>query len=89
MDTEVLPLEPNAFLVTCEPLIDKYARGLTRRAPAAAVYDGHEPLGKHHDRGMILPIAVAPYLPAISNLALCMQSLRAAEPRARTSRAHV
>lgn len=60
VDLEVLPLEPNAFLVTAEPLVDKYARALGRRRPAATVLDGYEPLGRQHDRGMILPIAVAP-----------------------------
>lgn len=58
-DVELLPkLRPSAFLVTCEPLIDKYARGLSRSKDWAG--DIAQPLGKHHQRGMLLPIAVGP-----------------------------
>jgi FkbM family methyltransferase len=48
----------NTFLVTFEPLIDKYARGLARRA--AYHGDAFQPLGHHHERGLILPFAVGP-----------------------------
>ena len=60
MDAELLPQLPNAFLVTAEPLLDKYARALGRRRPASRVHDALEPLGQHHDRGFVLPVAVAP-----------------------------
>lgn len=60
VDEELLPRFPNAFLVTAEPLIEKYARGVGRRRPANTVQDLLEPLGQHHDRGFILPVAVAP-----------------------------
>ena len=60
MDAELLPQLPNAFLVTAEPLLDKYARALGRRRPASRVHDALEPLGQHHDRGFALPVAVAP-----------------------------
>lgn len=53
-----------AFLVTCEPLLEKYARALGRRAPADSVRDAVEPLGQHHPRGIILPLAIAPDLAA-------------------------
>jgi hypothetical protein len=62
MDVEVLPRLPSAYLVTAEPLIEKYARALNRRADASTVADATEPLGRHHDRGIILPFAVAPML---------------------------
>jgi len=63
LDVELLQQLPDAFLLTLEPLIDKYARALTRRKPQESVVDTLEPLGKHHDRGIILPIAVAPAPP--------------------------
>ncbi len=62
MDVEVLPYPgfENAFLVTAEPLVDKYARGLTRSRRADKSEDRAEPLGQQHERGFILPIAVSP-----------------------------
>jgi hypothetical protein len=61
MDTEELPKHPDAFLFSFEPLVDKYAALLSRgdarynrRAADMAV-----PLGHHHQRGIVLPIAVA------------------------------
>jgi len=60
LDLELLPDHADAFLVSCEPLIDKYARAISRRAPQKQVFDQHEPLGQHHSRGIILPIAIAP-----------------------------
>ena len=60
MDKEMLPQMPEAFLVSAEPLVEKYARALGRRREAGKVQDALEPLGQHNDRGFILPIAVAP-----------------------------
>ena len=60
LDLELLPDHADAFLVSCEPLIDKYSRAISRRAPRQQVFDQHEPLGQHHSRGIILPIAIAP-----------------------------
>ena len=60
MDVEILPRLPDAFLVTAEPLIEKYSRALGRRRESRRVMDSLEPLGQHHDRGFILPFAVAP-----------------------------
>jgi hypothetical protein len=59
MDVELLPKLTSAFLVTAEPLLDKYARALGRRRRADKVRDQLEPLGQHHDRGFVLPIAVS------------------------------
>ena len=44
------------FLVSAEPLLDKYARGLSRSKKWAN--DNFQPLGFHHERGIILPFAV-------------------------------
>lgn len=60
MDMEVLNKLPNTFLVTAEPLVEKYARALGRRRDSNTVRDALEPLGQHHDRGFVLPFAVAP-----------------------------
>ena len=57
MDKRWLPAHPHAFLVSCEPLLDKYARALAR-APAGG--DSFQRLGHHHDRGVALPVAVGP-----------------------------
>jgi hypothetical protein len=59
-DVELLPRWSDAFLVTAEPLLDKVSRALGRRAPASRAIDGYEPLGQHHARGIVLPIAVGP-----------------------------
>ena len=59
-DVELLPRWSDAFLVTAEPLLDKVSRALVRRAPSNRVLDGYEPLGQHHARGIVLPIAVGP-----------------------------
>ena len=59
-DVELLPRWSDAFLVTAEPLLDKVARALARRVPAHRVLDHYEPLGRHHERGLALPIAVGP-----------------------------
>jgi len=79
MDIEELARYPNAFLVSFEPLLDKYAlllaRGKTRymqyqsfRRPHYVKYapkglEAHDksiPLGQHHERGIVLPLAVTP-----------------------------
>ena len=46
----------HAFLVTFEPLLDKYATLLSRHSRP----DHRSPLGYHHKRGVVLPFAVAP-----------------------------
>ena len=57
-----LPSEPHAFLLAFEPLMDKYAvllaRGTTRQWKK--VRDRTVPLGHHHARGIIIPLAVSP-----------------------------
>jgi hypothetical protein len=61
MDVEWLPREPHGFLLAFEPLLDKFAvllsRG-TRRYHANAT-DQAVPLGHHHPRGIVLPLAVS------------------------------
>ena len=52
------PATANAFLVTAEPLIEKYARGLAKDRRGDG--DGFQPLGHHHKNGIILPLAVGP-----------------------------
>lgn len=56
MDVELLPKWRDLFLVSAEPLVDKYARGLARKKHGKG--DGFQPLGHHDDRGLILPLAV-------------------------------
>jgi hypothetical protein len=68
LDQELLPHMPSAFLVSFEPLVDKYARALARRTPSDKVKDSFEPLGMHHDRGLILPMAVGPVTSASGEL---------------------
>ena len=59
LDVELLPKLPtSAFLVTCEPLVDKYARGLARDSLGSG--DSWQGLGRHHPRGLLLPLAVGP-----------------------------
>ena len=52
------PAWNDTFLVTLEPLVDKYARGLARSKEFSG--DAFQPLGFHHPRGLILPFAVGP-----------------------------
>ena len=68
LDEELLPPAPPAFLVSFEPMLDKYAvllaRGTTR-------YFGEQndravPLGHHHQRGVVLPIAITPHGGAVA-----------------------
>lgn len=58
MDKEFLPQSPMAYLITCEPVIDKYARALSRNAKGAG--DQFQKLGRHHSRGVVLPLAIGP-----------------------------
>lgn len=70
MDQEELPALRDAFLFSFEPLIDKYATLLARgdaqfntelhNKKMVVVNDRFQPLGHHHRRGVVLPIAVAP-----------------------------
>jgi FkbM family methyltransferase len=60
LDLELLPKLPSAFLVSFEPLLEKFARAISRRESQASATDKAEPLGKHHARGMILPLAIGP-----------------------------
>jgi len=61
-DDELLPQYPKSFLVSFEPMLDKYAvllaRG-TRRYHGGGL-DMAVPLGRHHHRGVVLPFAVSP-----------------------------
>ena len=68
LDEELLPHDPSAFLVSFEPMLDKYAvllaRGTTR-------YFGEQndravPLGHHPQRGVVLPIAITPHGGAVA-----------------------
>lgn len=62
MDETWLPMHPRGFLVSFEPLLDKYAVLLSRgnmRINRGAK-DMFTPLGHHHRRGIVLPIAVTP-----------------------------
>ena len=58
LDVEYLPQDKGAFLVTAEPIIDKYARALARQRGWSG--DKFQPLGHHHPRGLVLPVAVGP-----------------------------
>ena len=63
MDEQELPSYPHSFLVSFEPLLDKYALLLAKghRHFAGGVRDvGGIPLGHHHPRGVALPLAVSP-----------------------------
>jgi len=52
---------PHAFIVSFEPLIDKWATLLHRGSKDyhRGVADRATPLGRHHRRGLVLPFAVA------------------------------
>ena len=58
MDVELLPRRPYSFLITAEPVIDKYARALARNINGRG--DAHQFLGQHNPRGLALPIAIGP-----------------------------
>jgi hypothetical protein len=58
-----LDRDPHAFLISFEPLLDKYATLLARGGPrhnGRGVLDRAVPLGHHHPRGIVLPIAISP-----------------------------
>ena len=55
-DEEYLPLIDAAFLISFEPLLDKWATLLSRKSRA----DRISTLGHHHARGIALPFAVSP-----------------------------
>jgi hypothetical protein len=61
-DDLLLPHDPHAFLISFEPLLDKYSlllgRGTSRYH--ANKKDLSVPLGHHHPRGVVLPLAVSP-----------------------------
>jgi hypothetical protein len=57
-DVELLPHFPAGFLVGCEPLLDKFAKGLSRYSGPGT--DKFVELGHHHKRGILLPLAVGP-----------------------------
>lgn len=53
-----------SFLISFEPLLDKYATLLARaneRYNGPRVTDRATPLGHHHPRGVVLPFAVSPH----------------------------
>lgn len=54
-DRGLLPLDERTFLVTFEPLLDKWGTLLSRNSHA----DTMAPLGSHHPRGVVLPFAVS------------------------------
>jgi hypothetical protein len=54
-DLELLPHRPGAYLISFEPLLDKYGTLLSRNS----MHDHRSPLGHHHKRGLVLPFAVA------------------------------
>ena len=56
LDKRRLPKIPSAFVVTFEPLLDKWASLLSRYPTESP----SRPLGHHHPRGLVLPIAVSP-----------------------------
>ena len=53
-----LPSWNDSFLLTAEPLLDKYARGMARDKGYAG--DQFQPLGRAHPNAIILPFAVGP-----------------------------
>ena len=63
MDERELPASPNAFLIAFEPMIDKYAVLLARGSSRYFNKGGTDravPVGFHHKRGVVLPLAVSP-----------------------------
>ena len=57
LDQEYLPSHTDSFLLTFEPLLDKYA-ALVARLSSTQI-DKHVPLGFHHQRGIIMPWAIS------------------------------
>lgn len=61
-DDEILPKYPKGFLISFEPLLDKYAVLLARGTERYHKHlkDKAVPLGHHHNRGVVIPMAVSP-----------------------------
>jgi hypothetical protein len=57
MDVDVLPNQTRAFLLTFEPILDKYAALLARSSKPDTKTPSAQ-LGFHHDRGLVLPYAI-------------------------------
>lgn len=55
LDQTMLPNNPETFVLTFEPLLDKYGTLLSRNSAP----DRASQLGFHHERGIALPLAVA------------------------------
>lgn len=55
LDQEYLPKHTDTFLLAFEPIVDKYARLMSRFERGA---DRFQPLGYHNNRGMVFPMAV-------------------------------
>lgn len=55
VDLEELEWFPRAFLISFEPLLHQYGALLSRRSKPNKL----RPLGQHHQRGIVLPFAVA------------------------------
>lgn len=60
-DNEILPYYPKGFLISFEPMLDKYAVLMARGTQRyhGSKRDKAVPLGHHHARGVVLPFAVA------------------------------
>ena len=54
-DQELLSKRPTAYLLTFEPILDKYGTLLSRNSKP----DAKTPLGHHHLRGVVFPMAVS------------------------------
>ena len=80
LDEEALPLDPEAFLLSFEPLLDKYAvlaaRGATRYHGRS--HDLAVPLGHSHPRAVIMPFAVAPEAGMVNISVVLKQRLKPA-----------
>ena len=63
LDEQWLPSDPSAFLISFEPLLDKFAVLLSRGTARfhGAQRDRAVRLGFHHRRGVVLPLAVTPH----------------------------
>jgi hypothetical protein len=63
MDGQWLPRHPDAFLLSFEPLLDKYAVLLSRgtRRAHGDLKDKSTPLGHHAARAVVLPLAISPH----------------------------
>lgn len=61
LDDELLPSDDTAFLISFEPMVDKWAILLARGTPryfGEGSRDAAVPLGHHHQRGVVLPMAI-------------------------------